>query len=180
MKHLKNFSLFKEAIDIKDTDQPDEKLAKEQLNKTEEYLDQYKKLKPKIEQIYNVTKNPIEVQTQLDKIIPKDEKGENPFISQLLKINRLQKEILDGRKSEMDDKLKISEFNDEANNAMDAGQKSGIMAKLTEIKDRLTTNQTEIAKKAKELQKVIKEHTLKMQEIEKKLKEDTEKIKIKV
>ena len=129
MKHLKNFSLFKESIDIKDTDQPDEKLAKEQLNKTEEYLAQYKKLKPKIEQIYNVTKNPIEVQTQLDKIIPKDQEGENPFITQLLRINRLQKEILDGKKSETDDKLKMDEFNDEVKSAMDATQKGGIMTK---------------------------------------------------
>jgi hypothetical protein len=180
MKHLKNFSLFKEAIDIKDTDQPDEKLAKEQLNKTEEYLAQYKKLKPRIEQIYNVTKNPIEVQTELDKIIPKDQEGENPFITQLLRINRLQKEILDGKKSETDDKLKMDEFNDEVKSAMDATQKGGIMTKLKEIQDRITNNQTETSKKSKELQKVIKEHTLKMQEIEKSLKEDAAKIKIKV
>ena len=65
MNRLKSYTQFKESMVISSTDQPDEKLAKEKVNTTEEQLKEYKEKKPKIEQLYSVTKNPVEIETEL-------------------------------------------------------------------------------------------------------------------
>jgi hypothetical protein len=175
MMHLKRYKQFSESLTVEPGDQPDVKISKEQFNNTQKYLDQYKKLKSKIEQIYSVTKIQSEVEVELDKILPKEDKENNPFISQLLKINRLQKEILDGRKSDLDNKTRMDEYNDELKYSNGA-QKTDIMNKIKELKDKMSTSTLDISKKTKELQNILKEHTQKMTDIEKKLKDDISKI----
>ena len=102
MKYLNKYVDFKESFDISSTDAPDEKLAKEEINSTEENLKEYKDKKSMIEQIFSSDKNESEIDTELKKLIP-DSDNSNSFLTDFIKICRVQKEIEDGKSSSSED-----------------------------------------------------------------------------
>lgn len=178
MKYLNTYKHFFEDIEVSSTDQPDEKLAKEKVNTTSDHLKEYKEKKPKIEQLYSVTKNPVEIETELKKLMPEKEE-QNPFLTDYLRICRIQKEIEDARKDEVKDKMKTDEFEEQQKLATDKSEISSISDKIGEIKDRNKSMDVIVAQKSKELQNLIAEHKKKMAEIEKNIKEDIKKIQTK-
>jgi selenocysteine-specific translation elongation factor len=98
MKYLNKYVDFKESFDISSTDTPDEKLAKEEINSTEENLKEYKEKKSMIEQIFSSGKDASEIDTELKKLIPETDNS-NSFLTDFIKICRVQKEIEDGKSS---------------------------------------------------------------------------------
>jgi len=175
MKYLNKYHKFFEDIKVDSTDLPDEKRAKEGVNDQQQYLKEYKEKKPKIEQLYSSTSNPVEIEGELKKIMPDDD-GSNPYLTDYLRICRLQKEIEDGRKSEVEDKSKLDDFTQQQKLANTKDEQSTIGEKIGEIKDRSSSYQQIIAEKSKELQKLIAEHKEKMQKIEKEIKQDIQEI----
>lgn len=95
MKHLLNFGLFLERVDIKDTDPAHIKLAKDKLNSTEDYLTQYPNLKAKIDSIYKANKDKpdSEVYKQVLDSLGKDAKSRNPFAVTYAEVAKLEIEI---------------------------------------------------------------------------------------
>jgi hypothetical protein len=178
MKYLNKYTDFKEAMEISSTDQPDEKLAKEKVNTTEENLKEYKEKKPKIEQLYSTTKNPVEIEEELKKLMPEKEEP-NPFLTDYLRICRIQKEIEDGRSSDVEDKKKIDDFQQQQKLASDKGEVSSIGSKITEIIDRVKSFATILNQKSQELKKLMTDHKDKMMKIEQDIKSDIKKIQTK-
>lgn len=175
MKHLKKYKIFFEDIQIDPADLPDEKKAKEGVNDQQKFLKDYKTLKPKIEQLYASTSNPLEIEQGLKKIMPDDD-GTNPYLTDYLRICRLQREIEDGRKSSVEDKAKIDDFSQQQKLATTKDEQSSIGDKIGEIQDRTSTYEQLIAQKSKELQKLLDEHKKKMADMEKEIKQDIKEI----
>ena len=95
MKHLINFQLFNERIDIKDSDSVDVRLAKDKLNSTEDQLNQYPNLKSKIDSIYksNKDKPASDIYNQVLDFLGKDPKLRNPFAVSYLEVAKLEMEV---------------------------------------------------------------------------------------
>ena len=178
MKYLKEYRIFKEDLEVELTDKPDEKYAKEEINDTIDHIAEFKQKKPIVDQLYGSTSNSIEIESSLKNSIPN--LADNPFLVDYLKICRLTKEIDDGRKSDLENKLKLDEFGEQEKLSTNPGEKKTITDKISEIKDRMSIFSKEIPKKVTELQKLNTEHKDKMSEIEKNIKEDTQEIESKV
>ena len=176
MRYLKKYNIFFEDIEVQSTDLPDEKRAKEGVNDQQQFLKDYKDLKPKIEQLYASTSNALEIENGLKKIMPDNDDGLNPYLTDYLRICRRQREIEDGRKSSVTDKTKIDEFNQEQKIATSKDEQASINKKIGEIEDRLSSYEQLIAKKSKELQQLLAEHKKKMSDVEKEIKEDIKEI----
>lgn len=174
MKYLKSYKTF-EALQIDTGDQPDEKRLKERVNLTEKQIKEYKEKKPKIDQLYSITKNPVEIESELKKLMP-DEKNPNPFVTDYLRICRLQKEVEDGRKTTVEDKIKLDDFSQEQKFTTNKEDIATIGAKVSQIKDRMNTTNILTADKAQELKKIMTEHKDKMIKIEKELIEAKKKL----
>jgi hypothetical protein len=172
MKYLKYF----EDIEIKDTDKPDVKLAKEQTNDVSQNLLEYNQKKSKIEALYSSTSTNLEIEEGLKKILG-EEKDKNPFLSELTKLLRLQKEIFDIQKNKTDDKIKLDDFNSEMSLAKGSDIKQRISFKLKDIKSRLSSYDAQIANKMKELQNFKTEHVKKMEDLKKEIDKNTQSIK---
>lgn len=171
MKYLKSFSKF-EGLEISDTDLPDEKKGKEKINDIEQNIKDYKQKKPQIEQLYASTKNPVEIEEKLKKLMPESEEP-NPFLTDFLRICRLQKQIEDGRKSSTEDKMKVDDYQQNQKLSTDKEEIAKIGDKISQIEDRSSTYEQQIAKKSQELKKLMSEHRDKMSKIEKEIKDSS-------
>ncbi len=164
MKYLRKYDFFKEVLNISTTDRPDEKLAKQSANEIEADLKEYKEKKPKIDQLYNSTKNNLEIEQKLKTILPEKE-NKNQFLVDYLRICRIQNEILTAN----DDKILA-----QANKSTASDDKT-----LKEITDKISNFDKILAEKSKEMKDLMASHKNKMIEVEKELKKDTQEIQSK-
>ncbi len=164
MKYLRKYDFFKEVLNISTTDRPDEKLAKQSANEIEADLKEYKEKKPKIDQLYNATKNNLEIEQKLKTILPEKE-NKNQFLVDYLRICRIQNEILTAN----DDKILA-----QANKSTASDDKT-----LKEITDKISNFDKILAEKSKEMKDLMTSHKNKMIEVEKELKKDTQEIQSK-
>jgi hypothetical protein len=164
MKYLRKYDFFKEVLNISTTDRPDEKLAKQSANEIEADLKEYKEKKPKIDQLYNATKNNLEIEQKLKTILPEEE-NKNQFLVDYLRICRIQNEILTAN----NDKILA-----QANKSTASDDKT-----LKEITDKISNFDKILAEKSKEMKDLMASHKNKMIEVEKELKKDTQEIQSK-
>lgn len=164
MKHLKNYTLFREALAISMTDRPDEKLAKQNLNDVESDLKEYKQKKPQIDQLYNSTKNSLEIEQKLKTLLPEKE-NKNQFLVDYLRICRIQNEI---ETNNSDRVLAL------ANKSTLTGEKD-----LKQLNDKIANFDKMLADKSKELQKLMVDHKKLIADTEIELKKDTQEIQMK-
>jgi hypothetical protein len=164
MKYLRKYDFFKEVLNISTTDRPDEKLAKQSANEIEADLKEYKEKKPKIDQLYNATKNNLEIEQKLKTILPEKE-NKNQFLVDYLRICRIQNEILTAN----NDKILA-----QANKSTASDDKT-----LKEITDKISNFDKILAEKSKEMKDLMASHKNKMIEVEKELKKDTQEIQSK-
>jgi hypothetical protein len=166
MKHLKTYKYFFENLEVNPEDQPDQKVTKKNINNQSDWLKEYTNLAPKIENIYKSTP-PNKIDEEIKKIIKVDNK--NPYLSSLLKFNRIKSEIDGIKKRESDDKIKLDDFKRDLALLAPNVDKTSINAKILEVTKRLSEYKSQINLKNKELQKFKIEHDKKMIEIKKEL-----------
>jgi hypothetical protein len=175
MKYLNKYVDFKESFDISSTDAPDEKLAKEEINSTEENLKEYKEKKSMIEQIFSSGKDASEIDTELKKLIPETDNS-NSFLTDFIKICTVQKEIEDGKSSSEEDNNKIKLFSTQKK--LSAGDKvSTIGSKISQIADRIKNFAKILTQKSQELTNLMSEHKEKISQVEQELNQSTKEIK---
>lgn len=164
MRYLRKYDFFKEALAISTTDRPDEKLAKKGINDIEANLKEFVQKKTLIDQIYNSTKNSLEITQKLDTLLP-EEKNKNQFLVDWLRICRIENEIETTRKDKEEaDKVKSTL----------TGEKD-----LKELNDKIANFDKMLADKSKELQKLKVEHKKLIDDTTKELKKDTQEIQSK-
>ena len=164
MRYLRKYDFFKEVLTTSTTDRPDEKLAKQSANDIEADLKEFGQKKTLIDQVYNSTKNSLEITQKLDTLLPEEE-NKNEFLVDWLRICRIQNEI----ETANSDRVLA-----QANKSTLTGEKD-----LKELNDKITNFDKILAEKSKELQKLKVEHKKLIDDTTKELKKDTQEIQSK-
>jgi hypothetical protein len=164
MRYLRKYDFFKEVLNISTTDRPDEKLAKQSANDVEADLKEFGQKKTLIDQVYNSTKNSLEIEQQLKTILPEEE-NKNQFLVDWLRICRIQNEI-----EETNRKRVLADDN----KSTLTGEKD-----LKELNDKIMNFDKMLADKSKELQKLKVDHKKLIDDTTKELKKDTQEIQSK-
>jgi len=164
MRYLRKYDFFKEVLTTSTTDRPDEKLAKQGINDIEADLKEFGQKKTLIDQVYNSTKNSLEIEQQLKTILPEKE-NKNQFLVDWLRICRIQNEI-----EETNRKRVLADDN----KSTLTGERD-----LKELNDKIMNFDKMLADKSKELQKLKVDHKKLIDDTTKELKKDTQEIQSK-
>jgi hypothetical protein len=141
MKYLKKYKIFLEdSYEIKDSDTEDVKKSKEQLNITKKQIDEYKNNKAKIVNIYKNAKSISEVNDDIEKILS----TENPFLIELANLERMKREIILFTEDNVNDKIKMDDFNSSLSLANDNESKTNINSKINDIRIRIADRNKKI------------------------------------
>jgi len=164
MRYLRKYDFFKEVLTTSTTDRPDEKLAKQSVNDIEADLKEYNAKKTQIDQLYNSTKNNLEIEQKLKTILPEKE-NKNQFLVDYLRICRIQNEIEeDNRKRVLAD----------ANKSTLTGEKD-----LKELNDKIVNFDKILSEKTKQMKELMAEHEKLIIDTKEQLKKDTQEIQSK-
>jgi len=176
MKYLKKYKLFLEEdeFEIKDTDQEDVKMSKEQLNKLKKDIAEYQANKAKIDEIFKKFENPEEASKEVEKILGTEDK--NPFLVEYVSLVRIEKEISKLHDDNANDKIKIDDFNQELSITTNDTTKEAIKFKISDIKNRMSKRNKDISDKEKELIELEQKHKEKIIEKDKNIKDWIQKI----
>lgn len=180
MRTLKTYKLFIEEadFDINLTDEPDIKMAKDELSITQKQLAEYKSKKPLIDNAYLKIKSDADLQLKVDEIIGKaDEKTpKNPFLVEYLHVANLKRKVDNLQNNIANDKVKKDDFSSQLQGITDDSTKQSVNAKITDITNRITTNTADIASLVKEIAEAQKTLDDKMKDIEKKMMDNIKKL----
>jgi hypothetical protein len=159
MKYLKKYKIFLEdSYEIKDSDTEDVKKSKEQLNITKKQIDEYKNNKAKIVNIYKNAKSISEVNDDIEKILS----TENPFLIELANLERMKREIILFTEDNVNDKIKMDDFNSSLSLANDNESKTNINSKINDIRIRIADRNKKIIEIKSNISKYEKDHMEKM------------------
>lgn len=178
MKYLKKYDLFNELLTISTTDKPDEKLAKQSINDVETDLKEYKEKKPKIDQLYNSTKNDLEIEQELKKMFPEAE-NKNRFLVDYLRICRIQSEINKNSQDRVDANINKDKYVQEKGLTKDPNSIKKLDLQIKDIDTKMSDLQKIVSDKSKEMQILMTDHKKLMLDTEKELKKDTQEIQMK-
>jgi hypothetical protein len=182
MKFLKKYELFLEEteFDILDTDPADIKMSKDGLNTLKLNLTEYKAKKPLIDKIYLDVKDLKQVEIQLQNVLGKTDiqngKDRNPFLVEYSNLSKLKSDLDTMTKQNLDDKIKLDDFQEELRYAKEQSIKDVVNKKITDINKRMNDRKTQIQKIQNDFTNNLKIHTDKMSKIQKDSEEYIKKI----
>lgn len=178
MKYLKKYKLFLEAdIEIKDSDEPGIKVAKEEMNDIQNQMTEFAQKKSQIDQIYSTIKDKTQLEEKLKALLGDKESERNPFLVRYLEISKLKKEIEDIQDKNIKDKLSLDDFNQEMSLSKDSDVKKMVSFKISDIKNRISKNSADLLKKSQEVQQKELEMKEEMEKIKKDIEENSKTIK---
>jgi hypothetical protein len=182
MKRLKKYKEFLEKVEVKDTDQPDTKMAKEKMNSLEDNITEFNQKKTDIDNIFkNQSFDMKKIEEELKKLIGAEESGSgkdrNPFLVNYAEVSKLTRKVEDLQNSRADDKTKIDEFKQELSLSTDDGVKLNINSRISDIQNRLAEKSQEITELQKEIEIKKKEIDEKVANQRKEIEEFSNKIK---
>lgn len=179
MKHLKKFLEYSE-FDVSATDVPDVKIAKEKMTTIQKQLTEYKTKKPIIDKLYAEVKEPDKIENGLRTILGKQDIqngiDRNPFLVEYVHLAKLKSDLDDMAQQNVDDKVKLDDFQQELRGATDDAMRKSINAKILEINNRMSQRVKDVQKIKNELQTSLKEHTDKMNKMGSEMKDYISKI----
>ena len=173
MKYLKRYRTFEEAeFDVSPNDTLNVKKSKEQLNVVRDDINEYNKVKPKLDLIYKNSKTDIEISKKVDELVGKDKEKRNPFLVSYLTVcddeRRLQKLI--GSLSE--DEMAKGRLKDMMAMTTDTKQKQNMKISIDEINNRSARTKADISKLRLDIQKRRKDIELKTKDVLKGIQDD--------
>jgi len=176
MKYLKKF----EAFDVLNTDTPDVKMAKEKMETLTKQLAEYKTKKPLIDTVYKNVKDPSLIESELTKILGSTDvqngPDRNPFLVDYTYLARLNRDMDKMREDNVNDKVKLDDFQVELRLTTDPNTKQILSTKIAEITKRMLDKVTNINKTQNDFNIKDKEHKDKMLKLENDMKEYITKI----
>ena len=182
MKTIKTYKLFLEdsdsEFDLDITDEPDIKIAKDELSVTKKQLSDYKAKKNLIDTAFLNIKLDADLQKKVDEIIGKADlkTPKNPFLVGYLNVANLKRK-LDKLQTGIDnDKIKKDNFSEELKLSKDDITKKSITTKITDITKRISTNMTNIPSLVKDISDAQKSLDDKMKSIEKNMMDNIKKL----
>lgn len=166
MRHLKKFKYFTEALAISTTDRPDEKHAKQDFNTSSEELQQYFRVKPKIDVLYNSANTDTELEIGWKNLLNQEKvKQFGKFVVDYEKICRIQREI---------ERANNDRVIAQANKSTTVGDKAS-----KEINDKITSFSKILAEKTKQMKDLMNDHKKLIDDAKKNLKDDEKEIRMK-
>jgi hypothetical protein len=182
MKFLIKYKLFLEEaeFDIQDTDSVDVKMSKDGLNTLKLNLTEYKTKKPLIDKLYSEVKDPNQIETQLKTILGTTDiqngRDRNSFLVEYSNLSKLKSDLDTMQKQNVDDKVKLDDFQEELRYAKEQSTKDVVNKKITDINKRMSDRKTQIQKIQNDFAINLKVHTNKMAKIQKDSEEYIKKI----
>lgn len=150
MRYLKDWNLFIEKIEIKDTDTPDIKKAKEKLNTLEDQIKEFNLKCKDIDTAYS-TNDDKKISDMEKKIFgDKDIRNgpdRNEFLVKYLNIAKKKREIDRGVNTIATDDLRLQKSQDILNIATDKGIKDQYNKEIPKIKQKIQNTKNNIEKK---------------------------------
>jgi len=183
MKYLKKYHFFSEEVgyEVKNTDKPDVKLAKEKMNTVNDQFKEYNEKKPIIDTLYS--KSPStekEISDGLKEILGDADVQEgadrNPFLVEYVGICSIEKEVYNLQDKNAKDKLTLDDFNQELSLSKEDSTKKLVSFKISDIKNRMSKNAGDIVKKMADIQKRQTELKTKMDNIQREISLNIKKI----
>lgn len=183
MKYLKKYNSFNEEneFDIKVTDAPDLQMSKEKLDTLMNQIKTFKEKKLTIDQTYLKTTDDIQLKRKINELLGPEISGKedrNPFMVEYLSVSDLKRRVEKIKKDNVDDKLKLDDFNQDLKSAIDATQKSAIQQKISDVNKRVGLANTTITKIMNDINAAEKSLNTKMAKQEKDIKDYIKNINI--
>ncbi len=150
MKYLKGYSSFNEDLFTPEvSDAPDLKMSKEKLNTLMSQIEEFKAKKNLISQAYIKIQDDKELSNKVKEILgpevsPKIDR--NPFLVEYLNVSDLKRRLEKLKKNNVDDKIKLDDFNQDLSSSTDASQKSSLQLKISDINKRISLTNDTISK----------------------------------
>jgi DNA repair exonuclease SbcCD ATPase subunit len=144
MKYLKKFKYF-EAFTVSPTDEPTQKLAKEEINSLEKQLKDFNNIKNEIDTIFSSEEENDEINDKIEEV--RDKYQNNQLIDEYVKVANISKKLKDLEKEIADYDKESFEKKEELKEATKGGDPSTIQSKqqiVTEISKKITEKQKEI------------------------------------
>lgn len=177
MKYLLKYNLFLESdLDIQDTDQPDVKASKQQMELVTKQLVEFKTKKPQIDTLYKTIKDPNQIEAGLTKILGTDVKNRNPFLVDYVSISKMNNDVDKMQKENTLDKVRLDDFQQDLKITTDPNLKQSLTAKIAEVTKRMNDRVTNISKIQNDFNLADKAQKDKMLKIEKDIKDNITKI----
>lgn len=179
MKYLKKYYEYAE-FDIDATDLPDVKVAKEKMTTIQAQITEYKVKKPSIDKLYAEVKDSDEITSGLETILGKQDvqngADRNPFLVEYVHLAKLKSDLDNMSQYNIDDKVKLDDFQQELRDATESTTRISITTKITEINTRVSERLKNIQKINTELQTSFKAHNDKMNKMGTEMKDYISKI----
>lgn len=173
MRFLKGYKTFEEAeFDISPNDTVNVRKSKEQLAVVRDDINEYNRIKPKLDLIYKNSKTDTEISKKVDELIGKDKEKRNPFLVSYLTVCNDERRMNNLIKSISEDEMSINRMKDMMNMTDDTNQKKNMKISIDEIKNRLARTKSDISKLKLDIQKKRKDIELKMKEVLKDIQKD--------
>jgi hypothetical protein len=175
MKYLKKYNIFLEEneFDIKETDQEDVKMSKENLTDLKSKILDYNTNKSKVDDIYKKSDKPEE---EIKKLLGPESENRNPFLVEYASLSRIEREINNLHDENVKDKLRLDDFKQELSLTKDETTKKAVNFKISDISNRMSKRNQDIVNKQKELLDLEKKHKDKMLQTSKNIEEWVKKI----
>ena len=145
MKHLLCYKRF-EALSISLTEDPEDKAAKEEINKTETYLKDYNAIKSEIDSAFASLKDNLLLNKKLEEIAKKHQG--NPLIDEYIRVAGLQRKVKDAEEelaSYSNDKFSSQEELKDLNKSeADAASIQAKQKTINDISKKQTQKKTDI------------------------------------
>jgi hypothetical protein len=155
-------------------------MAKEKMDTIEKQFVEYKTKKITIDQIYLNTKDDSEIEEELQKILGKTDiqngPDRNPFLIEYSYLAKLKRSLDKMRQQNVDDKIKLDDFNEELREAEEQTVKESIAFKIKEINDRMLERVRKITQTQQDFNLKEQEHKARMLKTESDMKEYIKKI----
>lgn len=182
MNYIKNYKLFLEEseFDVLSSDSADVKVAKEKMQTIKTYIIEYKNKKPLIDKIYTETKDPKKIEDALKKVLGQTDvmngKDRNPFLVEYTHVAKLNADVTQMGKDNLNDKLKLDDFQQELRYTKEQTVKDVIGKKIADVNKRMLDRTKNIQTLSNQYKQSLKEHTDKMSKIEKEMSDNIKKI----
>lgn len=176
MRYLKRYNSFNEEaeFDPKVTDAPDIKMSKEKLNTLMNQIKTFKEKKSTIDQIYLKTPDDIQLKKKIGDLLGPEisvKEDRNPFMIEYLNVSDLKRRVEKVKKENVDDKMKLDDFNQDLKSSTDSSQKSAIQQKISDINKRIGLANTTITKIINDINAAEKSLNTRMVKQEKEMKD---------
>lgn len=174
MKWLKKYLIFKEDIDVNDSDNIDVKAAKISFNDVKKHIEEYKSKKSQVDAIFDkdIDKEQLdkEIESLLGSSYSEDDSSErNPFLVNYIQVANDQKRLDNLLDDVVTDRESLQSNRSLLSNVDDNDQKESLEGTIKTISDRIQNSQKSIEILRRDISENEKKISDKMDETEKEI-----------